>query len=362
MKYPKVILFTGAGANASLDFSTTPQFLEKIKNDEITIREKDLFNTFKQIEYVTDIEQVWFLLDRLLKFNDDFKESKLLNIYAKFQYHQTNKPINWIRFSRNATQLKKEIEDAIFQEYGLDDDKIQDAVVLYYPLIQYLINLNESSKEIDIITTNYDRVIEEIYNEYYDEKNWNFNDGFIIEKGRNVLSINRFKQELVNPTIKHIQLHGSLRWKKRRDNIEKVTMEVSTFSKTHKEPILIYPGRKEIKSEPYTKLYDLFKELLLNAQYCIIIGTSFRDKDLNEIFINSLKNNKKLKLIIISPHAEETTKKASENEFKGIKKYWNRLRFVNESFDNKFDISKIINIIEDKIKIKLKPIKKLEGL
>ncbi len=359
MKYPKVILFTGAGANASLDFSTTPQFLRKIKNDEIKISNKLLFNTFVKLDYVTDIEQVWYLLDTLLKFNDDFKESKLLKMNAKFQV-STNKMNNWNDFCKEVKLLKNEIEDAIFQEYGLDDDKIQDAVALYSPLIRHLITLNESLNEVVIVTTNYDRVIEEIYNEYYNQYNWNFNDGFISKKGRNILNINRFKEELVNPTIKHIQLHGSLRWKKRRDNIEKVTMEVSTFSKTHKEPILIYPGRKEINSDPFTKLYDIFYDLLLNAQYCIIIGTSFRDKDLNEIFINSLKNNKKLKLIIISPHAKETTIKAIENEFNGIKKYWDRLQFINELFDDKFDFSKIKNINEDKIK--LKPIKKLDGL
>jgi len=43
MSYPKTVLFTGAGANCPLDLPTTPQFFQRIDNDEIIDREKDLF-------------------------------------------------------------------------------------------------------------------------------------------------------------------------------------------------------------------------------------------------------------------------------------------------------------------------------
>lgn len=336
MSYPKVILFTGAGTNITLDLPTTPQFLDRIKKDEIKIREKDLFYTLTSLNYVTDIEQVWYLLYMLENFNQQFSTSDLLLRFGDFRMH-TGSRINWKDFIRKVKSLKSDVEKGIFDVYSLELEKEKDAGALYRALFTRLMKINQN--ELPIFTTNYDRVVDAVYFECF-RGYWNFIDGFKSKGEDRIIDLARFNQQLKRPTIKLIQLHGSLRWRKKADGkIVKVKMEAPpNITRTYKEPILIYPGLKSIDEDyPFNILYELFKKYLLKAYYCVIIGTSFRDIRLNKLFLDAMSKNSKLKLIIISPHATDTTEVASKNEFQGINIYFKRLNFINKPFDVSFD-------------------------
>ena len=80
--------------------------------------------------------------------------------------------------------------------------------------------------------------------------------------------------------------------------------KVKYYSDDAVSEMMIYPAlQKEKYSEIYSWLSQKFILTLNIARNCVIIGYSFRDKDLRENIIDALYRNSNLWLIIISPNA-----------------------------------------------------------
>jgi hypothetical protein len=101
------------------------------------------------------------------------------------------------------------------------------------------------------------------------------------------------------------KLHGSLNWKMHKvHGIERTTVESFTNDPSYSDNLLVYPSlsiKTQKKIEPFFTINKLFAESLKKTDLCIIIGYSFRDEDINEIFDRHLKTGKSI--IIISPTA-----------------------------------------------------------
>ena len=169
--------------------------------------------------------------------------------------------------------------------------------------------------KLDIFTTNYDRVIEEFA---LNKKSPSFDliDGFSSsprKRGR-FWTPDGF-QKKHEPTganrLRLFKLHGSLNWRETFDGrIESLRTEERCFgTRRYRGNILIYPTQKGLEEvEPFRTLLGYFREASLKSDIFLVIGFSFRDNILNDIFLNHLRENPMHKLVVVSPNAKENVK------------------------------------------------------
>ena len=102
-----------------------------------------------------------------------------------------------------------------------------------------------------------------------------------------------------NEKVYYIKLHGSFNWKDSKDN---KIMVIGTSK------------LEDIEKEPILKWYlEMFKCVLsVPNRRLLIIGYGFRDKHINDVIINSIKNNG-LGLFIIHPKNREDFQKETLN-------------------------------------------------
>ena len=80
--------------------------------------------------------------------------------------------------------------------------------------------------------------------------------------------------------------------------------EVRYISGGYFNEMIIYPTlEKEKYSELYSYLSNKFITKLNQCTFCVVVGYSFRDKDVTDNLIEAIRNNRNLWIIIISPNA-----------------------------------------------------------
>jgi hypothetical protein len=83
-------------------------------------------------------------------------------------------------------------------------------------------------------------------------------------------------------------LHGSLNWKRHKTyGPEATSVERSVDDPNYLEDLLIYPTlspKEGAEIEPYMTIRKQFEVLMDTMDACIVIGFSFRDEHINDIF------------------------------------------------------------------------------
>jgi hypothetical protein len=73
--------------------------------------------------------------------------------------------------------------------------------------------------------------------------------------------------------------------------------------------VMIYPATRKIAiSEPFFTAYDYLARCLDEAESCLVIGYSFRDYDTLMRFKSAKLHNRRLKIAVLDPNAEEICK------------------------------------------------------
>ena len=62
---------------------------------------------------------------------------------------------------------------------------------------------------------------------------------------------------------------------------------------------------KEVYKDPFFELLTRLKTSLLSEKICAVIGYSFRDEYIRNIFFDAVKRNPEIKIIMINPKAKE---------------------------------------------------------
>ncbi len=158
---------------------------------------------------------------------------------------------------------------------------------------------------VNIITTNYDRVLEYVMGYY----NIPFSDGFI---GREFSLFNNihFKGQNITNLIK---VHGSLSWFKVGSNSRYLMVDHADC-----EPLIISPGKnkyQEAYQNPYRDLIQKSDALIDSAQSFLVVGFGFNDEHLTPKIKEKVNSGTPLVLI---------TKKITDscrNELKEAQKY-----------------------------------------
>jgi hypothetical protein len=197
------------------------------------------------------------------------------------------------------------IEKMIYDHYGvLNREKI---VEVYDPLVNILMQIVGEDKLLPIFTTNYDCCFEE----YVKEVDFELVDGFSPTHGGreiiwkedtfDILRLNMAKRYLIL-----FKLHGSVTWYEDAGVIKYLSASIHRPSNERIKNVLIYPAKNKIAlDEPFFTAYDYFQRCLDHSTRGVFIGYSFRDYDTVTKVKSALKFNNKLRLVILSPNADE---------------------------------------------------------
>lgn len=154
-----------------------------------------------------------------------------------------------------------------------------------------------------IFTTNYDMCLESFWRGRVGPQG-GLNTGFRLDESKNrwLLSPDRlFGAE----KVKLLKLHGLISWQIEQDGTvtEEQTLGSSLIGRKYVEQMMIYPiQQKELYLEPYISMFKLLNSELKEKKIWIVVGYSFNDPIIREIFI---RNSKKDKLIIyVHPQAQ----------------------------------------------------------
>ncbi len=312
---PDIVVFLGAGASCPLGYPTTKEFIahlqESLKRNGKNEEANFLHYILTNISDIHDVEQVLELLETL---EEDWSKLPSRKFYEKFTTHirlgsDYDLPLvlKWLK------SLREEIEKEVFEAYHWKPEIRTKARDMHQALLNYITGLLKDPKDVLIFTTNYDRVIEEVGNILLE---YEVVDGFrVIKGGKNIWDPTVFQRTSNEKTtlIKLFKVHGSLNWRETTENsVEKVFTEERTLGNpTHKRNVVIYPTltHKQNHTVQYLNtLYELFKTIMGRIRCCVVIGYSFRDQDINEVFLDFI-GRKGTILIAVSPSAEINVRK-----------------------------------------------------
>ena len=162
--------------------------------------------------------------------------------------------------------------------------------------------LEPHPQNINIITTNYDRLLEYVMTYH----NINFTDGC---SGRVLSAFNEdiFKDKNI---VNLIKVHGSLNWGK----IDNEIRYTDIFNKNI-EPVIIPPGKnkyQETYHSPYRELIQYSDKVIKKADSFFAIGFGFNDEHITPRIINKINSGTPIVLITrdITQTADEELKEA----------------------------------------------------
>lgn len=302
MDKKSIVLFLGAGASVPFGKPTTKQLLERLAPEDSKIR-YSFRNSLLKCPQFLDIEYVLSAATQIR----DFLYNSLGGAYFKYLSESQNalhttrdpsaSPINFHTTLPEWDGIVRSLEDDVFNNYRWDGNFDDDLEKIYDPLFDFI---KQYSDELIICTTNYDKAIEN----YCERKRYACVDGFqeILGAHRWVKGQFYYPAKTEGRTYVYLyKLHGSLDWKEnRRGDIIKTHEEGRPGDPTYRGNLLIYPtlDPKPVESDPFTTIINEFMKRIKDADICIVIGFSFRDKYLSDLLIE-FKSKKDKKLIII---------------------------------------------------------------
>lgn len=174
--------------------------------------------------------------------------------------------------------------------------------------IKNLVNkfMDSHPQLLNIITTNYDRVLENVMS----FNSIPFTDGF---KGKNLCLFDEtlFKKEKI---VNIVKVHGSLNW---FDLDGEIRYLQQNYDNSH--PQIIAPGKnkyRETYKRPYRELIQKADDLIRNASSFLVIGFGFNDDHLTPLITNKVKQG--IPIVIITKQMTDSSLKELEQAEKFI--------------------------------------------
>ena len=184
---------------------------------------------------------------------------------------------------------------------------------------------------LEFFTTNYDDALET----FFELMGIPTTDGYhetIAPPGKGDEVTYRFDEyEFDDPgNVRIYKIYGSIRYARYKSSIVRIDPPAWPFAGRQRMigDLLIYPGATKIVwNEPQLQLFYRLHQKLRQASYCVVIGYSFGDRAIADVFLNALQLNPSLKIFVVGPDAKDTVlgvfgKRAS---VKGIKKTFEKL-------------------------------------
>ena len=287
-----ILVFVGAGGSAAVDpnqYPTTVGFFEKlpdeIKVDSVfdgvckflrdekgkeTIDIEDVLETLGELEAdcqkMTDLTNItgWTMSGRLYVPREDLPD-----------FHPSIGRLKRVHIE----PLSNQIKEHVYEFYGT-----RPAPNKFSTWIKLLEELEEFDPGIEIFTTNYDLVLEDVIEEAKvkvdcgldrSQRSMRLDPAFWNPSS----SLFRTNRRLLT------KLHGSVDWQ--RDNGDIIVVP-SRFSGDHKNHCILYPGYKGVPTEEPFRVFHEHLRNVVQEEYesltaAIFIGFAFRDDHINTI-------------------------------------------------------------------------------
>lgn len=337
-----ISFFFGAGASAEFGIPTmkrmATEFRNVVNDSGNATREQEIYNEI--IESLggdmgenMDIEAIFSVIDGLQEY--ELENIGELSLYLSRRFlHDTlvNREVypreelrslesKFQRFIRNSCRLRSQFRGRMVDTYTSFFNAIAEASQA--PLTTPS-NIKYDNRW-TMFTTNYDRCLEAFWRE---NLRINLDTGFsrstdmgsaeYIFKPDNFLY--SYGSEI--PPLKNVpgssprlvKLHGSITWLKRQDSgeIEETIyhldqgIEEIGAGNLYESEVIIYPLRqKQLYVSPYIQMFYLLNVELKLRKVWVVIGYSFRDPVIQNIFISNFSEEKRM--ILIHPHPEDVT-------------------------------------------------------
>lgn len=216
-----------------------------------------------------------------------------------------------LSYEKFVPEDKKEMFDnskrAIFQEiikatsYDYDTEKFK-----HDKFLNILSKLTKKEQKLNIVTTNYDTLIEDSAN----KEGFTVLDGFKFAQSaifdasmfdwhliKDVPNIRTQEVEYMSKVINLLKIHGSLTW-------ELSSTEKNIIRKPKnvvKNPVMVFPSSDKYAQsyqEPYFELFTKFQELLKRSNTLLITsGFSFADNHISRMILQAIKSNGSLHVL-----------------------------------------------------------------
>jgi hypothetical protein len=207
-------------------------------------------------------------------------------------------------------RLKEQTNKLVYDLYS-DPPSEAELRETWIPLLTPI--LNEGHK-IELVTTNYDLVLEEaveILNPEYDLK-LRIDTGW-RGRAQRILDIDAWYDDTSTAAENGMltKLHGSVNWKNKD---EKVLVGDAIPGSRDDQQVIIYPGFKGAAEGPIFKpLHDHFGKALASSKVCVFIGFAFRDGYINQVC--ERYGNDSQKIIILNPEKPDQVPFSENSKF-----------------------------------------------
>ncbi len=347
---PRVMVFAGAGASAGLHMPTTPGFVSLLRKQwrdcnpllERYQKYRKEIDPIKTSRDPIDAEELRDWLIYLERIGED------LDFLCGHHPFNANKkyPAETHTF---LSEVRKEFDDLIRTTYGeVNPHKAHSHYAWFFNSL-----FQHTTSPISFFTTNYDLALESLAK--YPRINWHIETGKTVLGTSMTLDLTKFQYEVsTNPTINVFKLHGSTDWWRNTETKEIECMRFGIKPPPEYEELLIYPTRdkfEQVNEPPFSSLYNILRSHLdhKNLSLCIVIGYSFRDVRINEIFMPMMQRG--LRMLILDNNARAI--KNHVTQIFNLSKASQQLHIEEIDFGgNTNNKANLANIFEQELQIK----------
>ena len=295
----KVSLFLGAGASVMFGKPTTVKFLELLP-ERLDSKTIPFYNHLADKLRFEDIEDALQALKEVKLFGKNDMGKLVLACTSMPGIQHANNSF-WLM----CEALKNQIESTIKSQYGWDHEHDQKLIDIYDQVFDYMRSQTGSAT---VFTTNYDTAIET----YCRRRNCTCVDGFVGTSDLRRWAGDFDTKNADNP-VRLYKLHGSLEWKRHKEYGIIMSPDLSGGPNIEGD-VMIMPTRSpkdEERETPFSEIFDSMKKEFKEQDACIVVGCSFRDEGINDVFREFVRDGKTM--IVVSPTA---VKDLSDNLFK----------------------------------------------
>jgi len=317
-----VFFFFGAGASAPFGIPTMKQFVtdfEKFLQESGTKDEMILYLDIKEslknrLKREIDLEDVFTVIDGYINFS--FEKLGLLSTYV-FSREIEQKGIfpspTYEADRATCRTLRKEFQNFVRDKCLIPDDAFDKISRVYQDLFNRFVHEfgGETYKPRDnyyhskwsMFTTNYDTCLEHYWRQVARAK---LNTGFTVDEARRtwVLTPLIFERD---DLLRLFKLHGSISWLIEPDGTtteEQSILGRSLVGRRFVGEMMIYPvEQKELYLEPYISMFKPLNHELERKSIWVIIGYSFNDPVIREVFLRNSDERKRI--VLVHPSAQE---------------------------------------------------------
>jgi hypothetical protein len=321
-----IVFFFGAGASAPFEIPTMKQMVADFEQElskNGTADEIEIYNDVKKVlETIlgasVDLEAVFTVINGII--NYDIERLGLLSIYSSatsFAKLLTEVPPS-IKTKTTCTNLRTKFQNFVREKclipphsYGTIGDVYRDffnrfcveTIFRPSPICQTR-GKYKYCPTWTMFTTNYDTCLEYYWREIVRVP---LNTGFEFDRARNtmVLTPHTLYDGYRPNEMRLLKLHGSVSWLIEKDGtvIEETALGPSLLGRKFIGELMIYPiEQKELYVDPYISMFVQLNRELKNKSIWVIIGYSFNDPVIREVFIRNSDETKRI--VLLHPDAQ----------------------------------------------------------